>query len=84
MNTADILRTKYGFILWEKDLLLIPMKLWDQIPIGTILTTINDREEIKGLHSQDKDTRYGALGVGIITQQYEDILKILEENVSPN
>lgn len=70
-----------GFCLWDSDqpdLFLIPLYLLPIIPIGTKLTSINDREVIYDGTNIDDDIRFGciAYGIHVKTDSKED-----EQNV---
>ena len=61
---------KLGFRHWNKEsgLLLIPIDLYDKIPDGTKLTSIDGEEKIKGKDGIDNDTRGGLLAWGLMRE----------------
>jgi hypothetical protein len=60
----------------ESGLLLIPGKLYDQIPDGTKLTCISGQTVIKGKDSIDDDTRGGLIAYGVFaTDKLTSIVK---------
>lgn len=56
-----------GFGHWSEGsrLMLIPLKLYDTIPDGTILTSISGRVVTKGKDEIDLDTRFGCIAFGL-------------------
>lgn len=70
-----------GFRWFDKEsgLLLVPLKLFDQIPNGTKLICIDGREKIKGTDDIDLDTRAGLIAYGV---KAADALTIFIKKVS--
>lgn len=70
-----------GFRWWDEkhELLLIPLKLFPQIPDGTVLTCINGKKAVKGKDKIDDDTRAGLIAYGI---KAADALTIFIKKVS--
>lgn len=66
LNRKELL--KVGFRDWDKtsNLLLIPYELFDKIPDGTKLTSIDGEVKIKGKDSIDMDIRGGLIAWGLI------------------
>lgn len=57
-----------GFGLWDEDkpnLYLIPLYLLPILPMGTKLTTINDKELVYDGTNVDNDIRFGCIAYGI-------------------
>lgn len=65
-----------GFIKWSQhhDLYLIPNRLFDFIPDGTIVTSIYGYEAIKGVHDFDRSNTFGCLTWGVIISQEKQTL----------
>ena len=67
MSRAELIEA--GFAPWdESGLLLIPRRLYKNVPFGTKLLSINGETKIKGKHMIDQDTRGGFLAFGWIVK----------------
>ena len=56
-----------GFRWWTNDgPYLIPLSLWDKVPDGTELVSINGNVVVKGVDPIHLDTRHGLLAFGFV------------------
>ena len=70
-----------GFRWWDEkhELLLVPLKLFNQIPDGTEFTCISGEKAVKGKDPIDDDTRGGLMAYGV---KASDALTIFIKKVS--
>ena len=60
-----------GFGDWDHNLLLVPEKLKDEIPLGTAFVDIFYNSVIYGKDT-DSDTRYGCFSFGVIPDSIKE------------
>lgn len=70
---------KLGFRFFDAShaLLMVPAKLFDKIPDGTRLRSIQGRDAVKGQDSIDDDTRYGLLAYCLTADNAATVLAAL-------
>lgn len=61
--------------MWDEDLLLIPLSMFDCVPDGAVLTSIMGDKKVKGKDYIDNDTRGGLLAYGVVPTQYDEATK---------
>jgi hypothetical protein len=74
-----------GLSPWDgQGLLLIPSRIYDQVPDGTKLTSISGKTYIKGKDYIDDDTRGGFLAFGVYaTDKLTGIVKKINKKGNP-
>lgn len=65
-----------GWRIWSKDelicektLLLCPVKDFENVPDGTVLTSIFGEQKVKGTDDIDQDSRAGLLAYGVLLEK---------------
>lgn len=62
-STVDQLKSN-GFKMWDEDIILIPGTMYDDIPEGMELVSINNEKKIFKRGITDNDIRFGCLAYG--------------------
>lgn len=72
-----------GFEKWEEesDLYLVPLWIFNILPHGLVLTSIDGVERVKGKDEIDLTTRFGCIGWGIIPNECKKEEKVSEVKV---
>lgn len=65
----------YGLRMWDENLLLIPLDLFERVPNGAVLTSIMGNVVVKGKDYIDTDTRGGLMAFGVKPEQYAEAEK---------
>ena len=68
MSKAALLELGFRQYNEASNLMLVPDKLYEEIPNGTTLTSIFGEKVVKGTDYIDLDTRFGLLAFGIIPE----------------
>lgn len=74
ITLADLLsldedeRRNLGFIMWDDNLVLIPLWAWHYVVDDVELTNINGDTKIKGKDNIDLDVRFGCIAYGFKTR----------------
>lgn len=55
-----------NLFLCDGDLWLCPIADWENVPVGTVMTSIMGEEKTKGKDYIDLDTRFGLLAYGVV------------------